>query len=88
LQVTQHTAQTASRRLRAAKEAMVEWRKDSNKRDEGVRYVEQGCWDQRLRMRESANVCQDVLGGFEEVCGMWRERLLSGGRGSSGEAIG
>jgi len=46
-------------------------------RDDGVRYIAEGCWDQRLRERECASVCRDVLGGFEETCGKWRERLLA-----------
>lgn len=47
-------------------------------RDQSVRWIEQGCWDQRLKKRECANVCNEVLSGFEDVCGVWRERLSEG----------
>lgn len=50
--------------------------------DESVRWVEKGGWDRRLEGRECANVCNEVLSGFEEVCGAWRERLSAGLEGS------
>jgi hypothetical protein len=56
-----------------------EWRTEWNIRDDGVRWIEQGCWDQRLKDRDCANVCKEVMSGFEEVCDRWRERLLQGG---------
>jgi hypothetical protein len=72
------TSLTATRRLRAAKDALREWRSESLDCDEGMRYIEHGCWDQRLRNRECASVCRDVLGGFEQTCDMWRARLVAG----------
>jgi len=72
------TSLTASRRLRSVKDALTDWRAETKIRDDGVRYIEQGAWDQRLRERESASICREVLGGFEDVCGEWRERLFAG----------
>jgi hypothetical protein len=60
------TSLTATRRLRAVKDTLREWRSEWLDRDDGVRYIEQGCWDQRLRNRECASVCRDVLGGYVE----------------------
>jgi hypothetical protein len=71
------TSLTATRRLRAVKDTLREWRSEWLDRDDGVRYIEQGCWDQRLRNRECASVCRDVLGGFEQTCDMWRARLIA-----------
>jgi len=53
-------------------------------RDESVRWIEQGCWDQRLRGREAKGACSEILSGFEEVCDGWGERL----RGSMEVAAG
>jgi hypothetical protein len=73
---------TASRRLRSVREALREWRIENNTREDGILFIEQGCWDQRLQKRECASVCHDVLSGFEEVCDTWRERLVSRQTGS------
>jgi hypothetical protein len=68
----------ATRRLRTAKEALTDWRRDQALRDEGQYYLEKGDWDRRLREREAASVCRDVVGGFEEMCGRWRQKLVDG----------
>jgi hypothetical protein len=78
LHMMRQTQQMASRRLRAARDVLAEWRAEAARGDEGARWIERGGWDVRLRERRCAAVCQDVLGGFEETCGRWRERLLAG----------
>lgn len=49
-----------------------------DRRDESVRWIERGRWEDRLSSRECKGVCDEVLGGFEDVCGAWRARLLGG----------
>ena len=56
LHMMRQTSLTATRRLRAAKEALREWRSESLDCDEGMRYIEHGCWDQRLRNRETGRI--------------------------------
>lgn len=68
----------ASRRLRVAKEQVADWKREGVARDEGIRFLEQGDWDRRLGGREVGRECRDVVDGFEEVCGMWRQRLVEG----------
>ena len=60
---------------------MLELRKEQDLGEEGRRWIEMGDWERRLREREGARMCGDVVGGFERVCEGWRERLLSGGVG-------
>lgn len=55
---------------------MAEWKRESEAREEGVRWIEKGGWDERLREREAGRTCERVVGGFEEVCERWRERLV------------
>lgn len=57
---------------------MLELRKEQDSGEEGRRWIEMGNWERRLREREGARMCGDVVGGFERVCEGWRERLLSG----------
>ena len=78
LHVMRQTTTLASRRLRATRELVMEMRRDAEARDEGVHWVENGNWECRLARRECAGVCGEVVGGFEEVCAFWRERLTSG----------
>jgi hypothetical protein len=78
LHMMRQTQQMAGRRLRAAREVLAEWRREAAEGDEGALWIDRGGWDARLRERRCAAVCQDVLGGFEETCGRWRERLLAG----------
>ena len=77
------TTSLASRRLRAAKELVDELRREADAREEGVRWVEKGRWNDRLAGRECERICEDVVGGFEEVCNEWRERMASGAIGNS-----
>jgi hypothetical protein len=68
----------ASRRLRVAKDQLADWKKESELREEGIRFVDKGDWDRRLREREAKRACSNVVDGFEEMCGMWRKRLCEG----------
>ena len=55
----------AEDQARAAKEAT------------GRAMFEKGDWNGKLERRECAKECQEVVGGFEEVCSGWRERLIA-----------
>ncbi|KAF2741386.1 hypothetical protein EJ04DRAFT_453804 [Polyplosphaeria fusca] len=68
----------AARRLKSAKDQLQEWKKDAELREQGVRWIERGDWDRRLKEREAKRACGSVVDGFEEVCGMWRKRLCEG----------
>lgn len=54
-------------------------KREMEEAEEGVRWLEMGGWDDRLKGREAARVCGEVVGGFEEVCAGWRERLVRQG---------
>lgn len=89
LHMARQTSSTASRRLQAAREMVDELRREAEVREEGVRWVEKGRWDDRLAARDCARVCGEVVGGFEEVCKGWREKLATGGiEGSGGVEVG
>lgn len=77
LHMARQTTNTATRRLRSAKELVAELRRDEEMREEGERWLARGNWNERLQRRECAHVCGDVVGGFEEVCNGWRARLLA-----------
>ena len=72
------TTALASRRLRAARELVIEMRGETEARETGIHWVEEGDWEGRLAGRECARVCGEVVGGFEEVCASWRKRLAGG----------
>ena len=77
LHMSRQTTTTASRRLKSARELVAEMRKEEDAREEGERWLTRGNWSERLENRECANVCGDVVGGFEEVCNGWRARLVA-----------
>lgn len=77
LHMSRQTTTTATRRLRSAKELVTEMRREEELREEGERWLTRGNWGERLEKRECAGVCGEVIGGFEEVCNGWRERLLA-----------
>ncbi|SPJ85526.1 uncharacterized protein FTOL_11307 [Fusarium torulosum] len=77
LHMSRQTTTMATRRLKSAKEIVAEMRKEEELREEGERWLTRGNWSERLEKRECAGVCGDVIGGFEEVCNGWRERLLA-----------
>ncbi|KAH0563100.1 hypothetical protein GP486_002331 [Trichoglossum hirsutum] len=78
LHMSRQTTTTAARRLRSARELVMEMRRDNETAEESERWIERGSWQERLGRRECGGVCRDVVGGFEEVCNGWRERLLAG----------
>jgi hypothetical protein len=63
--------------LKSAKELVAEMRKEDDLREQGEQWLTRGNWGERLEKRECASVCGEVIGGFEEVCNGWRERLLA-----------
>lgn len=77
LHMSRQTTTTATRRLRSAKELVTEMRREEELKEEGERWLTRGNWSERLEKRECAGVCGEVIGGFEEVCNGWRERLLA-----------
>ena len=81
LHMTRQTTTLAARRLRAAREAVETLRREMEEAEEGRRWLETGRWERKLREREAARVCGEVVGGFEEVCAGWRDRLLRQGGG-------
>lgn len=78
LHMMRQTTALASRRLRAARELVIEMRGETEARETGIHWVEEGNWEGRLAGRECARVCGEVVGGFEEVCASWRKRLAGG----------
>lgn len=87
LHMMRQTTSLAHRRLRAAKELVDELQREADMREEGVRWVEEGRWDDRLAGRECARICGDMVGGFEELCNGWRERLAAGAIGNNGVGV-
>jgi hypothetical protein len=77
LHMSRQTTTTATRRLKSAKELVAEIRREEELREEGERWLAINNSSERLRKRECANVCGEVVGGFEEVCNNWRKRLLA-----------
>lgn len=77
LHMSRQTTATATRRLRSARELVLEIRRDEEMREEGERWLTRGNWSQRLARRECASVCGEVIGGFEDVCNDWRQRLMA-----------
>ena len=78
LHMMRQTTTLASRRLRIARELVVEMRGEMEAKEMGIRWVEKGNWQGRLAGRECARVCGEVVGGFEEVCASWRRKLVCG----------
>lgn len=82
LHMSRQTTTTATRRLKSAKELVAELRREEELREEGERWLARGNWGERLRGRECAGVCGEVVGGFEEVCNSWRARLVASAEGA------
>jgi len=85
--MARQTSASASRRLRGVKAAVGAWRREVEGRERARAWIESGGWDERLRRREGARVCGEVVGGFEEVCRGWRERLVRSAEGELGVAV-
>lgn len=77
--MNRQTMSSASRKLRTVTDLVIEMRQEAEARDEAIRWIEKGDWEKKLLGRESKNVCRDVVGGFEELCQDWRQRLVAGG---------
>lgn len=77
LHMSRQIASDANRRLKSSRELVAEIRRETTACDEGMRFVEEGKWQSRLADRECASVCKDVVGGFEEVCQSWRDKLVA-----------
>ena len=75
--MSRQTTTTATRRLKSARDLVHEMRRDEDLREEGERWIAKGNWGERLQKRECAHVCGDVVGGFEEVCNSWRQKLVA-----------
>ena len=78
LHVMRQTTSLASRKLRAAQEIVIRMQRETEARETGILWVENGDWEGRLAGRECAKVCGEVVGGFEEMCASWRRRLIAG----------
>lgn len=72
-------SQGAGRRLRGARELVAELRRERDAADAAARWLERHGWADRLRARQCAQLCGDVVGGFEELCQGWRDRILRQG---------
>jgi len=75
--MSRQTTTTATRRLKSARELVAELRREEEIKEEGERWLKRGNWGERLGARECADVCREVVGGFEEVCNSWRARLVA-----------
>ncbi|KAL8726012.1 MAG: hypothetical protein Q9166_006986 [cf. Caloplaca sp. 2 TL-2023] len=75
LHMIRQTTSLASRKLKAAKEAVDELRREAGIREEGIRWVERGNWDHRISNRECATICGDLVDGFREICEQWEKTI-------------
>lgn len=82
LHMIRQTTSLASRKLKAAKEAVDEISREAELREEGIRWVERGYWDDRLRNRECGTICRTVIDGFRETCERWERTLQANDMGS------
>ncbi|ERF74463.1 hypothetical protein EPUS_03901 [Endocarpon pusillum Z07020] len=76
IQESKQAASAASRRLKNAKDVVMELQQEEEAREEGIRYLEEGDWDRRIRDREAECLCGDVVAGFETTFDAWRYRLF------------
>lgn len=58
-----------------ATDLVVELRHDAEAQETGVRWIENGKWNEKLANRECARVCGEVVEGFEKACDGWRRKL-------------
>ncbi|KAI4594891.1 hypothetical protein KJ359_007413 [Pestalotiopsis sp. 9143b] len=77
LHMSRQTTTTATRRLKSAKDMVAEMKREEELREEGERWLTKGNWGERLEKRECADVCRDVVSGFEEMCNDWRAKLVA-----------
>jgi len=77
VQMTRETAKTAARRLEGARLLVARIRSEAAAREQGFEAIEAAGWQRRIAGRESARACQDVIRGFEETCGEYRDMLVA-----------
>ena len=75
LHMMRQTTSLASRRLKSSKEAVDGITQEAKLREEGIRWIEGGGWDDRLRNRECGTICGSVIDGFRETCEWWEKTL-------------
>ena len=78
LHMSRQTTTAATRKLKSARDLVDALRRDADQAEAGVRWIERGDWGARLARRDCGGLCRDVVGGFEEVCQGWRDRLAAG----------
>jgi methyl-accepting chemotaxis protein len=78
LHMSRQATTNASRRIKSSKEQLGEWKRDMEAKEAGVLWIEEGNWDRRLKDREAGSACRDVVSGFEEMFGQYRQRLCEG----------
>ena len=76
LQESRQAASAASRRIKNARDSVMDLQQEEAVREEGIEYLEQGEWDRRIRGREAHSMCGEVVAGFETTCNVWRDRLF------------
>jgi hypothetical protein len=76
IQESRQAASAASRRLKNARDFVMELQQEEQVREESIGYLEKGGWDRRIRQREAQRLCGDVVAGFETTCDAWRYRLF------------
>lgn len=81
LHVNRQMTTVAARRLKQVKDVLGEWKREDREREDGVAWIERGGWEGRLKGRECARECRNVVEGFERVLGGWRERVGQGAVG-------
>lgn len=58
----------ANRKLRVAREACAEWKRELELAEQGRKYIDEGDWVGKCSRREASVVCKDVMQGFEGFC--------------------
>ena len=76
--IGRQTTTQASRRLKSARETVATLQRELLEAEEGLRWLAVNGWEEKLKERQAASVCGEVIGGFEEVCEGWRRRLIEG----------
>jgi hypothetical protein len=76
LQESRQASSAAARRLKSVRDFVTDLRQEEEVQEEGIRYLERGDWDRRLRDREARRTCGDIVDGFETTCNLWRSRLF------------
>lgn len=86
LHMSRQNTSTAARKLRVTKDMVTDMRNEQRRAEDGAMWIERGQWDQKLAERKSASECKDIVGGFEDFCQSWREKLERGQTGPVGVA--